>query len=228
MAERTGYAIIGLGLFGSAIARTLAAMGHDVLAIDRRLSLVEQIGPHVHEAVQVDATDREALAALHIERYPVVFVTLGDLTAAILCTLALRELGVKRILAKIDSPQEGRILARLGASELLFPERDMGERVARKVSSGGSVVSEIDLSHDTSLVEIPAPPALCDRSLQQADVRRAWGVTVVAIRRGPAEGATEPREVLVSPPPDAVIRRGDMVVLAGRNEDLERLRAAVR
>lgn len=222
MTERTGYAVIGLGLFGSAIARTLAAMGHDVLAIDRRLALVEAIGSAVHEAVQTDATDKDALAALDVGRRAVVFVTLGDLTASILCTLALRELGVKRILAKINSHNQGRILTRLGATDLLFPERDMGERVARQIASAGSIISEIGLSRDTSLLEIPAPAVLRDRTLADAAVRHTWGVTVVAIKRGSNAGG----EVLVSPPPDVVIRAGDLVVLAGRNEDLERLRAA--
>lgn len=107
VAERTGYAVVGLGLFGSAIARTLTTMGYDVLAIDRRLARVEAIGSAVHEAVQADATDRAALTALNIGRVPVVFVTIGDLSASILCTLALRELGVKRIITRIDSPQQG-------------------------------------------------------------------------------------------------------------------------
>jgi trk system potassium uptake protein TrkA len=222
--ERTSYAVIGLGLFGSAIARTLAAMGHDVLAIDRRLALVEAIGSSVSEAVQTDATDKASLAALHVGRYGVVFVTLGDLTASILCTLALRELGVKRIIAKINSPQQGRILSRLGASDLLFPERDMGERVARQVASASSIISEIDLSRETSLVEIPAPHVLHGKTLEQAGIRRRWGVTVVAVKRRSANGI--PEEVVVSPPPTLVIRDGDLVVLAGRNEDLERLRAA--
>lgn len=224
MTERTTYAVIGLGLFGSAIARTLAAMGHDVLAIDRRLALVESLGSTVDEAVQADATDKAALAALHIGRYNVVFVTLGDLTASILCTLALRELGIKRIIAKINSPQQGRILSRLGASDLLFPERDMGERIARQVAMSSSIITEIDLSRETSLLEIPAPSVLQGRSLEQAGIRRNWGVTVIAIKRRGDNGV--PEDVVVSPPPDLVIGAGDLIVVAGRNEDLERLRAA--
>ncbi len=226
VAERTGYAVIGLGLFGSAIARTLAAMGHDVLAIDRRLAHVEAIGPSVREAVQADATEREALSALDITRSAAVFVTIGDLTASILCTLALRELGVKRILAKINSHQQGRIMARLGATELLFPERDMGERVARQVASPDTILTDIHLSSDTSLLEIPAPPALRGRTLEESAVRRTWGVTVVALKRADPQGGAG--VVMVSPAPDVEIREHDLVVLAGRNEDLERLRAAER
>lgn len=223
MADAQGYAVIGLGLFGSAIARTLAAMGHDVLAIDRRLALVEAIGPDVHEAIQADATDKAALAAMHVGRYAVVFVTIGDLTSSILCTLALRELGVRRIIAKINSPQQGRILSRLGATDLLFPERDMGERVARQVSAN-SIISDIELSRDASVLEIVAPPALAGRTLAAAEVRRRFGVTVVAVKRHAKGG--EPDEVVVSPPPDLQIREGDLIVLAGRNEDLEKMRTA--
>ncbi|MGH7445769.1 MAG: potassium channel family protein, partial [Longimicrobiales bacterium] len=142
------------------------------------------------------------------------------------CTLALRELGVKRIITKINSPQQGRILERLGATDLLFPERDMGERVARQVASPTSIISDIGLSHDASLLEIPAPALLLGRTLEQADIRRNWKVTVVAVRRRGESG--DPGDVVVSPPANLAIREGDFVVVAGRNEDIERLRAAKR
>ncbi|HEX6940689.1 MAG TPA: NAD-binding protein [Longimicrobiales bacterium] len=128
MAEREGYAVLGLGLFGSAIARTPARIGRDVLAIDHSLPLVEAIGPGVAEAVQADATDRGVLEALGVARRIVVFNTIGDLSASILCTLVPREIGVRRIIAKIDPAEQGRIRMRLGAEATLSPERDMGER----------------------------------------------------------------------------------------------------
>lgn len=226
MAERTGYAVVGLGLFGSAIARTLAAMGHDVLAIDRRLARVEAIGSAVHEAVQADATDRAALTAMNIGRMPVVFVTIGDLSASILCTLALRELGVGRIITRIDSPQQGRVLQRVGATDLLFPERDMGERVARQIASSSPIISEIELSHDASILEIPAPAALVDRTIEGAAIRSAWNVTVVAVKQQRGNGSAG--GVVVSPAANLMIRAGDRLVVAGRNEDIERLRAGER
>lgn len=214
MRSSTGYAVIGLGLFGSAIARTLAEMGHHVLAIDQRLALVEAIGPSVAEAVQADAMDRAALGALRIERFEVVFNTIGDLSASILCTLALRELGVRRIVAKINSPQQGRILSRLGAEVLLFPERDMGERVARQIALPSSVISQTPLGTNAALLEMPAPRSLVGQTLASAGVRQRWGVTVIAVK--PGGGA----EVIVSPAPDLTIGEGDIVMVAGEHERL--------
>lgn len=222
MPKREGFAVVGLGHFGSAIARTLAAMDHYVVAVDRSLSAVEAMGPDVDEAVQADATERETLAELGIGRYPAVFNTIGDLTASILCTLALRELGVDRILAKINSRQQGRILTRLGVDELLFPERDMGERLARQVGAASTAVTtQLDLARDASLLEIVAPTAVAGRSLAEAGVRQRYGVTVVAVKPR-AEPDDVARDVLVSPPPDTVIGPHDLVLVAGRNDDLLR------
>lgn len=223
MAERESYAVIGLGLFGSAIARTLARMGHRVLAVDRQLSAVEAIGPLVDEAVQADATDREVLDALGVTRHRVVFNTIGDLSASILCTLALKELGVRRIIAKINSVEQGRILTRLGAETTLFPERDMGERVALQVASASSAITaQIGLARDASLLEIVAPAALAGRTLAEADVRRRFNVTVVAVkRRGEGRDVTE--DVIVSPSTDLRIGPNDLILVAGKNDDLLRL-----
>jgi len=222
VARPEGYAILGLGLFGNAIARTLAELGHRVLAVDRDLAAVEDVGPEVAEAVQADATDREALRALHIGRYEVVFNTIGDLDASILCTLALRELGVRRIVAKVNSMQHARVLARLGVGEILFPERDMGQRVARQISAGFALGAHTELGPDAALAEIEVPAVLLGRSLADAQLRRRFGVTVVAVRRPSPEPGT-PGEVLVSPQPDFVFGPGDRVLVAGLNSDLERL-----
>jgi trk system potassium uptake protein TrkA len=226
MAERESYAVIGLGLFGSAIARTLAAAGHPVLAVDRRLAAVEALGAVVAESVQADATDKAALELLHVRRFAVVFNTIGDLSASILCTLALRELGVKRIFAKINSAQQGKILTRLGAEAILFPERDMGERVALQVAATASTITaQIELAPDVSILEIVAPPVLANRTLAAADVRRRFGVTVIAVRRR-RPGGEMPTEVVVSPPADLMIGPGDLIMVAGSNEALLRLQRA--
>jgi trk system potassium uptake protein TrkA len=226
MAERESYAVMGLGLFGSAIARTLATMGHPVLAVDRRLAAVEALGTVVSESVQADATDRAALEVLNVRRFAVIFNTIGDLSASILCTLVLRELGVKRIFAKINSPQQGKILTRLGAETILFPERDMGERVALQVAAASSTITaQIELAPDASILEIVAPAVLANRTLAAADLRRRFGVTVIAVRRRRAGGEV-PTEVVVSPPADLKIGPGDLIMVAGQNDALLRLQRA--
>lgn len=226
MAERESYAVIGLGLFGSAIARTLATMGHTVMAVDKRLAAVEALGSITTESVQADATDRAALELLSLERFGVVFNTIGDLSASILCTLALRELGVKRIFAKINSPQQRRILTRLGAEATLFPEQDMGERVALQVAASSSTITaEIELAPDSAIIEILAPPVLVNRTLAAAGLRRRFGVTVIAVRRRGREGGLS-TDVVVSPPADLVIGPTDLIMVAGSNNDLLRLQNA--
>jgi len=222
VARPEGYAVIGLGLFGDAIARTLAGLGHRVLAIDRTLAAVEAVGAEVAEAVQADGTDRETLRALHIERYDAVFNTIGDLDASILCTLALRELRVRRVIAKVNSMQQARVLSRLGVQEILFPERDMGQRVARQVSAGFVLGTHFELGRGAALAEISAPAVLVGRSLAESQLRSRFGVTVVAVRRAGREPGS-PGEIVVSPPADLVIGAGDRVIVAGSNDDLERL-----
>ena len=133
------------------------------------------------------------LRALHIGRYEVVFNTIGDLDASILCTLALRELGVHRIVAKVNSTQQARVLTRLGVEEILFPERDMGQRIARQVSAGFALGAHAELSPDAALAEIEVPAVLLGRSLADAQLRRRFGVTVVAVRRPSGEPGTRVR-----------------------------------
>jgi|SRR5690554_3946429 len=226
MVERRGYAVIGLGRFGSTIARTLARLGHPVLAVDRSLARVEAIGPEVAEAVQADAADRGALEALRLQRFIATFNAIGDLSASILCTLLLRELGVQRVIARINSAQQGRILMRLGAEATLYPERDMGERVALQVAAASTTITaQIELARDASLLEIVAPPVLAGRTLAEVDLRRRFGVTVVAIKRRPGERGI-PEEVIVSPRADFRIGSRDLVLVAGKNDDLLRLQQA--
>jgi trk system potassium uptake protein len=218
---KTRYAVLGLGRFGTAIARTLAQMGHHVLGVDRRASAVEALGAEIADAVQADVTDRAALEALHLERYQVAFVTISDLAASILCTLTLRELGVRRIIAKITSAQQGRILGRLGAEDVLFPERDMGERVARQIASAAAITMHLDLAPDASLLEMALPPGLAGRSLENAALRRRFGVTVVAVRRRSSENGLVEKAV-VAPPPDLVFGEHDLILVAGMNDNLQR------
>ncbi|NIS00881.1 MAG: TrkA family potassium uptake protein [Gemmatimonadetes bacterium] len=130
---------------------------------------------------------------------------------------------MQRIIAKINSTQQGRILSRLGAEATLFPERDMGERVALQVAAASSAITtQIELARDASLLEIVAPRGLAGKTLAEADIRRRYGVTVVAVKRR-RPGRDVPEEAVVSPPADFRIGPNDLVLVAGKNEDLLRL-----
>lgn len=214
------FAVIGLGRFGTSVARTLAGMGYDVLAIDQREERVQDIMEHVTHAVQVDAVDEHALKSLGIRNFDVVIVAIGqDVQASILTTVLLKEMGVRRVVAKANTELHGKVLARVGADKVVFPERDMGVRVARALVSQ-NILDQIELSPDYSIVELIAPPEFVGKTLQESAIRTRFGVTVLAIRRD--------RDIIISPGPAQVVKEGDVLVVVGRNDRLEKLEARIQ
>ncbi len=209
------FAVIGLGRFGSSVATTLARMGYDVLAVDTNEQKVEQIVNQVTHAVQADALDDDSLKALGMRNFDVVIVAIGhDMQASILTTVMLKEMGVKTVVSKANTELHGRVLARVGADKVVFPERDMGVRVARSLVSK-NLLDHIDLSPVFSIMELVAPADFVGKSLLESGVRGKYGVTILAIRRG--------HDVLISPGAREVIREGDVLVAIGRNDRLQQL-----
>jgi trk system potassium uptake protein TrkA len=186
-----------------------------VLAVDTDAHKVEKIMDEVTHAVQADALDEEALKALGIRNFDVVIVSIGhDMEASILTTVMLKEMGVKTVVAKARTELHGRVLAKVGADKVVFPERDMGSRVARGLVSK-NILDQIDLSPDFSILELVAPEEFVGRSLAESGIRKKYGVNILAIRRG--------SEVLISPGANQVIQEGDLLVAIGRNDRLQRL-----
>lgn len=208
------FAVIGLGRFGSSVARTLYELGHEVLAIDASEERVQAMVNSVTHVVQGDATDENALRALGIRNVDVAVVAIGDLQASILATVILKELGVRTILAKAVSQLHGKVLERVGADRIVYPERDMGVRAAHNLVSG-NLIDYIELSPGFSIVEVIAKESFAGRTLQQLDLRAKYGISIVAIKRG--------EQVLVGPGADDVIQEGDILVAMGEDEKLERL-----
>lgn len=209
------FAVIGLGRFGASVAANLVRMGYDVLAVDTDEHKVEGIVDQVTHAVQADALDDDSLKALGIRNFDVVIVAIGhDMQASILTTVMLKEMGVKTVVAKANTELHGRVLARVGADKVVFPERDMGVRVARGLVSK-NILDQIDLSPDFSILELVAPTEFVGRSLAESGIRVKYGVNILAIRRG--------NEVLISPGAKEMIRDGDVLVAIGRNDRLRRL-----
>lgn len=209
------FAVIGLGRFGASVAVSLAKMGYDVLAVDTEEQKVEKIVDEVTHAVQADALDEESLKALGIRNFDVVIVAIGhDMQASILTTVMLKEMGVETVVAKARTELHGRVLAKVGADKVVFPERDMGARVARGLVSK-NILDQIELSPDFSLLELVAPEEFVGQSLAESAFRRKYGVNILAIRRGP--------EVLISPGAKEIINEGDLLVAIGRNDRLQRL-----
>jgi trk system potassium uptake protein TrkA len=207
------FAVIGLGRFGTSLAITLCRMGHEVLAIDEDEKKVEEIIEFVTHAVQADAKDEQALKELDIKNFDAVIVSIGK-EASIWVTVMLKEMGVKKVIAKAQTELHGKVLSRVGADKVVFPERDMGERVARALVSD-NIMEQITLSPEHSIIEMIAPPKFIGKTLQDIALGREFGVTVLAIRRG--------KEILISPNAKTEIIEGDLLVIIGRNEQLEKM-----
>ncbi len=206
------FAVIGLGRFGTSVARTLTLAGYEVLAIDDDQEKVQEIINEVTHAVQADAKDENALKALGIRNFDVVIVAIGkDIESNILVTVLLKELGVKYVVAKARTDLQGKVLAKIGADKVVFPERDMGIRVAHSLVSS-NVLDHIELSPDYSILEVVAPDTLVGKTLRESALRKKFGVTLMAIKRG--------KDILVSPSADEPIRENDILVAIGENEKL--------
>lgn len=214
--DRRQVLVVGLGRFGSAIARTLCEDGVQVLAIDRNMMLVEENQEYLTQVVQVDSTDRESMMALGAGEFDTAFVTIGDdIKASCVTTMLLKELGVKHVVAKAADDFHGRMLEKLGADKIVFPERDMGKRIAHNLVSG-NLLEYIELSPDFSMAEILAEPGWVGKTLAELHLRDQLGINVVAVRSG---DKTDPL-----PTSATVIREGDVMLVVAGDETLLRLK----
>jgi trk system potassium uptake protein TrkA len=205
--------VVGLGRFGSAFAKEAVALGHEVLGTDTDAKVVQQHADEVTHVVQADATDVDALRQLGAGDFPVAIVAIGsDLEASILTTAALADVGVPTIWAKAVSESHGRILQRVGADHVVYPEGDMGRRVAHRVV--GRVLDWFQLDEDFAMVETAIPAELVGRSFGESGVRAKHGVTVVAIK--PSGGSFGYATA------DTVPGAGDIVVVSGPTKAVER------
>ncbi len=207
------FVIIGSGRFGSSVAIKLTELGGEVLVVDNNESTVQKLAEQVTYAVQADATDEHALKSLGIGNFDVAIITIGgDIQASILITLMVKELGVRHIVAKAQSDLHAKVLYRIGADRVVFPERDMGIRVAKNLVSE-NLIDFIDLSSEYSIIEIKALENWVGKSLKELDMRAKYGINVIAIKSG--------LDLNISAHPDHKIQSGDILVVIGHNEDLE-------
>ena len=202
------FVVVGLGRFGATLAATLCANGGEVLAIDIDPERVELLRDHVTHCVEANGMNREALVQLGVRDFDVAVVTIGaDIKASGMTTMLMKELGVNYVVAKAQDEIHGRMLTKLGADKVIFPERDMGKRVAHNLVAG-NILDFIELSPDYSMVEVEPLDEWNGKTLAQLDLRNKLGINVIAIRR---DGHVDP-----SPMPGTVLFRGDrLLVMAG-------------
>lgn len=207
--------VIGLGRFGSEVARELCRQGCQVLAMDVHPELVSQIANDVTHAVVGDGQDKEVLRALGVREFDCGVIAIGDdLAASVLVTMNLKELGVAQIICKAHDETHRRVLEKLGADRVVIPEQEQGARLARSLSSR-NVLDYIELSEEYGIVEIPAPLSWKGKSLKELNVRAALGVNILAIRRG--------GQINVSPGADFVFEQQDVVVVLGDSTALKKV-----
>ncbi|MGG2064676.1 potassium channel family protein [Bacillus sp. S14(2024)] len=208
------FAVIGLGRFGGSICRELAQLGIEVMAIDMNEDRVNEFANIASHAVIADSTDEMVLKSLGIRNFDHVVVAIGDnLNASILTTLILKELGVKNITVKAQNDYHEKVLTKIGADHIVHPERDMGKRIANNIASS-SVLDYLELSDEHSIVEIIANEKIDGHSLIELDIRAKFGLNIVAIKRG--------KEVLVSPRATENIQMGDILIVIGHDNDVDR------
>ncbi|MGU8667811.1 potassium channel family protein [Clostridium perfringens] len=213
------FVIIGLGRFGSSVAKTLYALGHDVLAIDSNEDLVQEISDSVTHAVQMDATDENALRTLGLRNFDMAVVTIGaNIQASVMATLLVKDMGIKYIIAKGNSDLHAKVLYKIGADRVILPEKDMGVRVAHNLVSS-SILDYIELSPDYSIIEIESPKEWYGKSMKELSLRSKYGINVMAIKKN--------NEVNISPDADDVINKDDIVVAIGSAEDLTKLEGKI-
>ncbi|WP_129595998.1 potassium channel family protein [Anaerophilus nitritogenes] len=209
------FVVIGCGRFGASVAKTLYGLGYDVLAIDRNEDVVQGIADSVTHAVQVDATEEGAIKALGIRNFDVAVITIGsNIQSSIMATLLVKELGVKYVVTKAQSELHAKVLYKIGADRIVFPERDMGVRVAHNLVSS-NILDYIELAPDYSIVEISSLEEWEGKNLQQLDMRAKYGVNVMAIKHG--------GQINISPSAVDIVRKDDVLVVIGHNDDIQKI-----
>lgn len=207
------YVVIGLGRFGSAVATELCALGSEVLAIDEDQGRVQSIADQVTHAVAGDARDPAVLKALGVGSFDCAVVAVGgDVGGSALITLSLKELKVPQVICKAQSHVHRRVLEKIGADRVIFPEHEMGVKLAQSLTRS-SILNFIELSEDYGIVEVPVPRPWQGLTFQQADIRNLYHVNVIAVR----DRTTG--ELQISPGANYVMRGVDELVLLGADED---------
>ena len=209
------YVVIGLGRFGASLAQQLCKLGAEVLALDVRGDLVQQIAQNVTHAVVGDAQDKEVLKALGVRNLDCAVIAIGDnLAASVLITMNLKELGVPFVVCKAHDDTHRRVLEKLGVDRVLIPEQESAQRLARTLNSH-NVLDYIELSEDFGILDVPAPAGWVGKTLRELNVRAKLGVNIIAVENG---GKTN-----VSPSAYYAVCAGDTLVVLGDNIALEKV-----
>ena len=209
------FVVIGLGRFGGSVCKELHRLGHQVLAIDIKEEKVNAVLTDSTKAVIADASREEVLKLLGVGNFDYAVVAIGDnMQASIMCTLLLKEMGVRNVWLKAQNANHKKVLAKIGADRVIQPEYDMGIRVANQIQSG-KLQEYIELSEEYSISELDISKRLANKTLNELNIRAKYGCTILAIKNGD--------KVNISPSAEDKLYEGDMIVVIGKNNDIKRL-----
>jgi trk system potassium uptake protein len=212
------YATIGLGNFGFNVTKTLFEEGHDVVAVDIDEDAAQRVQPYCTQAVVADATQKETIRGLGLQEMDAVIVSMGDNeSAATLITLYLKEFHVRRIVVKASNEDHGKILSKVGATDVIYPEKDMAIKVARSLSTP-DVLDYIPMSGDYLIAEIAPLEAFVGKSLAELQLRSRHGITVIGIKE------LVPENFILVPPASFVIKHSDILIVIGKRVDIQKIK----
>jgi len=212
------FAVIGLGNFGYYLATQLYKKGYEVLAIDKKPNLVQDIKDKVNQAIVADATERETLIAMGIVQMDAAVVCIGSvLSNSILVTLNLKDIGVKRVLAKALSEAHGRILYKIGASEVFFPEKDLALSLAERIHNP-NMIDYLPFLEGYSIIELSPPKDFIGKSLRELDLINRLGIQIIAVKEVIKD------QLVFIPTAKFVLKDSDILIMLGRNESLDKLK----
>ena len=217
--EKRQYAVIGMGRFGTSVAMTLVKAGQEVLVVDSDEERIQKVAEFFTHAVVLDTTEEASLAAVGIRNFDMVVVAIGhDVQASVLTTLLLKEMGVKHIVAKAANVLHGKMLDKVCADQVVFPERDMGQRIAHNLMST-NIIDYFEVAPDLGIIEVDVRGDLVGKSLFESNLREKYSITVIAIRRN--------GKISLSPSPGEKLMESDRLILVGDNIGIQRFEAEV-
>ncbi len=212
------FLVIGLGRFGASVARTLTKAGHSVIGIDQSEDMIQRVAEEISDVMKCDATDSDILSSIGIQDFEACIVCIGEkyIQNSILVTLLLKEEGSNKIVAKAGNNTQGRVLSKVGADMIVYPEKDMGEKVARSLINS-RILDFLEVSEDISIIEMKTPKTMIGRDLIELNLRQKYGVTIISIK--------SPDNKIKTPPPvDYKFKEDDIITLIGENRKLKKLR----
>lgn len=210
------YLVLGLGRFGTSVAKNLCHQGQEVLAVDQNKARVDDIAPYVTNVVQMELTDEEALKSLDVPSFDAAIVSIGsDIRTSILICVLLKELGAPFLIAKANDDLHAKVLNKIGVDQVIFPERDMGARLARSLINP-TVLELMNLSDDYQIMEIRLPKSWAGKCLKELDVRRKYEIHIIAVNRDDL--------FIISPDPEMALSKEDTLLVLGKRQDVEALR----